>query len=110
LKFTGRAIGAAFQVSVSTACQHKSPYVCADSTFCVEFGNLGSIIATYSFLKTDAPAFRTGSRICIGFLCLAFLSCLAYCAACVSVNRKTRRQETGGGMSTSAGKERHLML
>jgi len=84
-----RAIGAAFQVS---------------------FGNIGSIIATYSFLKTDAPEFRTGSRICIGFLCLAFVSCLAYCSACVAENRRLARLEGNDDLSVTARGKGRLLL
>lgn len=58
----------------------------------IGFGNIGGIIATYSFLATDAPKYRTGYGICIGFICLSAVSCVAYFTACVVQNR--RRDKT----------------
>ncbi|KIW67122.1 hypothetical protein PV04_06395 [Phialophora macrospora] len=89
---------------------HESQTRAIGSAFQVSFGNIGSIIATYSFLKTDAPEFKTGSRICIGFLCLAFIACLAYFVACVTENRKIARQEEHGEVSINGSRNVRLML
>ncbi|ROV98399.1 hypothetical protein VMCG_07091 [Cytospora schulzeri] len=65
-----RAIGAAWQVS---------------------FGNIGGIIATYAFLSRDAPYYKPGHSICIGFLCLSAVGCCAYAALITWENRRRQR-------------------
>lgn len=58
----------------------------------VSFGNIGGIIATFSFLATDAPTFyRKGYAICVGFICLSGAACFAYAVAVVYENRKRER-------------------
>lgn len=57
----------------------------------VGFGNIGGIIATYSFLARDAPAYRPGLSICIGFVCFSAVSCLAYAALIGWENRRRDR-------------------
>ncbi|KAL9112451.1 MAG: hypothetical protein Q9227_003293 [Pyrenula ochraceoflavens] len=59
----------------------------------IGFGNIGGIIATYAFLKKDAPEYRPGYSICISFICLSAGSCLAYLAAVLAQNRS---REKGG--------------
>jgi len=54
----------------------------------IGFGNIGGVIATYSFLKDDAPLFKKGYIICISFLCLGVLSASSYAAALAWENRK----------------------
>jgi len=53
----------------------------------VGFGNIGGIIATYSFLPKDKPEFKRGYSICLAFLCLSAASCCAYAVAVWSQNR-----------------------
>lgn len=50
----------------------------------VGFGNIGGIIATYSFLAKDSPKFLPGYKICISFICLSAASCCLYAAAVTS--------------------------
>ncbi|KAL2068752.1 hypothetical protein VTL71DRAFT_15090 [Oculimacula yallundae] len=57
----------------------------------VGFGNIGGIIATYSFLPGDSPKFTKGYSICLGFLCLSALSCCLYGVAVYTQNRKRDR-------------------
>ena len=57
----------------------------------VGFGNIGGIIATFSFLSNDAPYYTTGYSICISFCCLSVLSCCAYFVALWFENRKRDR-------------------
>lgn len=59
----------------------------------IGFGNIGGIIATYSFLTKDAPYFHRGYSICIGFICLSAASCILYFMAVVWQNR---RRDKGG--------------
>jgi hypothetical protein len=65
----------------------------------VGFGNIGGIIATYSFLSTDAPLFKKGYSICIAFICLSAVSCAAYAAAITWENRKRIRSATDVGLT-----------
>jgi MFS family permease len=71
-----RAVGAAWQIG---------------------FGNIGGIIATYSFLKGDAKSFyRKGYSICLGFICLSAASCVLYFIACLTQNKKKEKSHDVG--------------
>lgn len=61
------------------------------SAWQVGFGNIGGIIATYSFLAKDAPEYKPGYSICIGFICLSAASCCAYAALITWENRRRAR-------------------
>jgi hypothetical protein len=76
------------------------------SAWQIGFGNIGGIIATYSFLSKDAPYYRTGFSICISFCCLSILACVAYGIALVYENRK--RQNTPVEALPSAEEEEYL--
>ncbi|KAL3428268.1 major facilitator superfamily transporter [Phlyctema vagabunda] len=65
----------------------------------VSFGNIGGIIATYAFLQSDAPEFRTGYSICLAFLCLAAFSCTLYEIACWHQNRQRNRSPVDVGLT-----------
>ncbi|TVY53068.1 putative transporter, partial [Lachnellula suecica] len=65
----------------------------------VGFGNIGGIIATYAFLKADAPYYKTGYSICLAFLCLSAFSCLLYGCAVIYENRKRDRTPVDVGLS-----------
>ncbi|KAF2266645.1 MFS general substrate transporter [Lojkania enalia] len=58
------------------------------SAWQVGFGNIGGIIAVYTFLKKDAPRYIPGYSICIAFVCLSALSCLTYFIMCGLANKK----------------------
>ncbi|KAJ5104981.1 hypothetical protein NUU61_002328 [Penicillium alfredii] len=58
----------------------------------VGFGNIGGIISTYSFLEKDAKVFyRPGFIICLSFICLSAVACIAYFFAVWYENRKRDR-------------------
>jgi len=61
------------------------------SAWQVGFGNIGGIIATYAFLSQDAPYYKTGYSICLGFLCMSAAACMAYAVAVTSENRRRDR-------------------
>ncbi|EGS17747.1 putative nicotinamide mononucleotide transmembrane transporter protein [Thermochaetoides thermophila DSM 1495] len=61
------------------------------SAWQVAFGNIGGIISTYSFLKEDAPRFTKGYAICVGFISLSVVSCVAYELAVAWENRKKEK-------------------
>ena len=48
------------------------------SAFMISFGNLGGIVATFTFQKTDAPFYHTGYSICLGMTALCLLSSTIY--------------------------------
>ncbi|KIP10635.1 hypothetical protein PHLGIDRAFT_84571 [Phlebiopsis gigantea 11061_1 CR5-6] len=57
----------------------------------VGFGNIGGIIAAYSFTTKDAPTYKTGYSICLSFLCLSAVSCAAYFLHVLWENRRRDR-------------------
>lgn len=59
---------------------------------------VGGIIAAYAFLATDAPRFITGYSLCVGFLCIAIVSCSVYLAGCMWENR---RRDKGSSLESS---------
>lgn len=72
----GRAIGTAWMIS---------------------FGNSGGIIATFTFLASDAPYYRTGYSICMGAACICGAASLLYGLLILKENRsikKTNREKT----------------
>ncbi|EKM59632.1 uncharacterized protein PHACADRAFT_114646 [Phanerochaete carnosa HHB-10118-sp] len=62
----------------------------------IGFGNTGGIIAAYSFLAQDAPKYIKGYSICISFICLSMVSCIAYFLHVEWLNRKRDREGDNG--------------
>jgi len=69
----------------------------------VGFGNIGGIIATYSFLAKDSPKYTKGYAVCLAFVCLAGLSCCVYLLAIFRENRKRDKSQGGEGWAESDG-------
>ncbi|MCJ1377293.1 hypothetical protein MMC17_000387 [Xylographa soralifera] len=65
----------------------------------IGFGNIGGIIATYAFLSSDAPLYRTGYAICIGFVCLSAASCVTYFVSVWMQNRSRDRAGRNLGLT-----------
>ncbi|KAI1501248.1 MFS general substrate transporter [Biscogniauxia marginata] len=65
----------------------------------VGFGNIGGIIATYAFLDSDAPQYKNGYSICLGFTCLSALSSTLYLISIHLENRKRAKAVTNVGLS-----------
>ncbi|KAL2216798.1 putative MFS transporter [Thermoascus aurantiacus ATCC 26904] len=61
----------------------------------VGFGNIGGIIASYSFRSRDAPEYRFEYTLSIGFCCFSAVMCSIYAFACWYQNR--RRAAKGWG-------------
>ncbi|KDQ53715.1 hypothetical protein JAAARDRAFT_39025 [Jaapia argillacea MUCL 33604] len=61
------------------------------SAWQVGFGNIGGIIAAYSFPSADAPQFTKGYAICIAFVCLSIVSSTAYMVGITIENRRRDR-------------------
>ncbi|KAI0518504.1 putative allantoate permease [Xylaria bambusicola] len=60
------------------------------------FGNLGGIIATFSFLKKDAPYYHTGYVLCISFSALCVIASIGY-GWFIWLERKDDKQAIGSG-------------
>ncbi|KAF4314133.1 Major facilitator superfamily [Botryosphaeria dothidea] len=69
------------------------------SAWQVGFGNIGGIIAVFSFLSKDAPRYTPGHSICIAFICLSALSCAIYWVLCSWSNRKRDKTPTDLGLT-----------
>jgi len=54
------------------------------------FGNIGGIVAVFSFSAKDAPRFHTGYSVVTFGLCLIAASAIAYAVGCYLKNRKRR--------------------
>jgi MFS family permease len=70
------------------------------SAWQVGFGNIGGIIATFSFLKKDAPKYTAGYSICMAFTILSFLASVTYAISCW-VDNKKRDKEVGNEQGLS---------
>ena len=60
----------------------------------IGFGNLGGIIATFTFLSSTS-SFNTGYAVCIGFICLSFLANVVYFTGLVLENRRRDNSNEG---------------
>ncbi|MCJ1375331.1 hypothetical protein MMC20_006566 [Loxospora ochrophaea] len=69
------------------------------SAWQIGFGNIGGIIATYSFLSKDAPYYKQGYSICIGFVCLSAASCCIYFVAVLVQNKNRDRAAADIGLT-----------
>ena len=62
----------------------------------IGFGNIGGIVATFSFLAKDAPYYHKGYSIVIGALSVAAATAVVYLVAARSHNQKLRRTMNEG--------------
>ncbi|EAS30499.1 MFS transporter [Coccidioides immitis RS] len=62
----------------------------------IGFGNIGGIIATYSFLEKDKPNYIPGHSICLGFLALAAAMCCVYFVLLVYRNKSRDKAAAAG--------------
>ena len=69
------------------------------SAWQIGFGNIGGIIATYAFLTKDAPEYKRGYSISIGFVCLSGAACVAYAISLIMQNRNRDRAGTDLGLT-----------
>ncbi|KAI5956198.1 hypothetical protein KGF54_000673 [Candida jiufengensis] len=58
----------------------------------IGFGNIGGIIATFIFLKKDAPVYKPGLATSISAVCFAIVCSLAYWFMCYRLN-KTKKTD-----------------
>ncbi|KAL5050948.1 hypothetical protein BDW71DRAFT_194064 [Aspergillus fruticulosus] len=76
------------------------------TAFQIGFGNIGGIIATYSFLEKDAPLYRNGYIIGLSFACFSAAMSTVYFFAVRYENRKRERLLAGGAVVTAEEEER----
>lgn len=78
------------------------------SAWQIGFGNIGGIIASFAFVKSDAPKYVQGYSICYAFAVLTMLSCLIYAFVCFTQNKKRNRERESGNEHglTQAEKDR----
>lgn len=62
----------------------------------IGFGNIGGIISTFAFLNTDAPYFKNGYSICLGFSCLSGLASALYLVSIYRENQRRKKAVRGG--------------
>ena len=67
------------------------------SAWIIGFGNTGGIVATFSFLSKDAPAYRVGYAICIGATCLGTVATIGYLAVVAWANKGQKAGRWGYG-------------
>ncbi|KAI9792579.1 MAG: hypothetical protein M1816_002099 [Peltula sp. TS41687] len=65
----------------------------------IGFGNIGGIIATYSFVAKDQPRYKKGYSIGIAFVCLSAVASILYFFACRAQNNRRDRATTDLGLS-----------
>jgi MFS family permease len=66
------------------------------SAWQVGFGNIGGIIASFSFTDAAKPKYIPGYSICISFTVLSMVAVVAYAAACMLQNRQKSRSSDDG--------------
>lgn len=62
----------------------------------IGFGNIGGIIATYSFVDQN---FNRGYAICVSFICLSAVACILYALAVVRENKKRAKAPLSVGLT-----------
>lgn len=65
----------------------------------IGFGNIGGIIATFAFLNKDAPYFKNGYSICLGFTCLSGLASALYLISIYLENQRRKKAVRDVGLS-----------
>ncbi|KAK5688923.1 High-affinity nicotinic acid transporter [Elasticomyces elasticus] len=69
------------------------------SAWQVGFGNIGGIIAVFSFLAADAPLYVKGYSICLAFTTLSIVACIIYGYGCWNANRRRDRSPVDRGLT-----------
>lgn len=77
----------------------------------IGFGNCGGIVATFAFLARDAPEYRTGYAVLLGFLALAAVTQAGYAGLVWSGERQkwSRVEENADGGSDDKGTWRAML-
>jgi hypothetical protein len=73
--------------------QHGHVQRSIGSGFLIGFGNLGGIVATFTFLKKDAPNYTSGYWILMGMSILGTVATIAYG---ILIQREKRRARRNG--------------
>ncbi|KZT18565.1 MFS transporter [Neolentinus lepideus HHB14362 ss-1] len=76
------------------------------SAWQVGFGNIGGIIAAYSFPSKDGPYYRRGYSIGLAFVCLSIVSSTAYCIGITLENQRRDRIRAADKEASEKGSEK----
>ncbi|KZT18170.1 MFS transporter [Neolentinus lepideus HHB14362 ss-1] len=76
------------------------------SAWQVGFGNIGGIIAAYSFPSKDGPQYRRGYSIGLAFVCLSIVSSTAYCIGITLENQRRDRIQAADTEASEKGNEK----
>ncbi|KAI1656044.1 MFS general substrate transporter [Daldinia decipiens] len=68
------------------------------SAWMICFGNTGGIIATFLFLKKDAPYYSTGYSVCLAMSALCVVSCASYGLLIRREIKANLKHEIGGSL------------
>lgn len=74
----------------------------------VAFGNIGGIIATFSYMKADAPLYKKGLAIGVGFTALSMIACCIYMYGVYRDNQKKRTQEYVDNFNAMSDEKRDM--
>lgn len=66
------------------------------SAWLIGFGNIGGIVATFLFVKKDAPYYHPGYSVCLAMAALCVVSCAGYGLLIWRQRRKTIEGEKIG--------------
>jgi hypothetical protein len=78
------------------------------TAFFVAFGNVGGIIASYTYPAADAPHYKTGHAVCIAFIGLSVLASTAYFCALRWENANRAARVTKGEKGDLNDRQRDL--
>ncbi|KAL2811982.1 major facilitator superfamily domain-containing protein [Aspergillus granulosus] len=78
------------------------------TAFQIGFGNIGGIIATYSFLEKDAPLYRNGYIIGLSFCCFSAAMSTLYLIGCWYENNRRDRIMAEGNVTAEVTAEEQL--
>ncbi|EPQ52842.1 MFS transporter [Gloeophyllum trabeum ATCC 11539] len=70
------------------------------SAWQVGFGNVGGIIASYSFPSEDAPRYTRGYALALAFVCLSIVASTAYCVGITLENKRRDKLQGVTGIDT----------
>jgi hypothetical protein len=79
------------------------------SAWQVGFGNIGGIIASYTFPTRDKPRYTKGYAICLGFVCLSLISSTLYFAAVTAQNKQRDRRVARGEEDEGEEREKDML-
>jgi hypothetical protein len=90
-----RSVGTAWQIGFGNS-EFRNLFSISNARINTDAFPVGGIIATFSFLAKDAPTYKPGFSIGLGFICLSVLASFIYFFAIIAENRRRDRGEVEG--------------